>query len=236
MNLIETTHHKKYGFGCGGRDPDSSSPTLKKYHQLLWSRELPNGEMMQLTPGKGLYYLRWKDFDFWSDTIIVDFRYERYRHMIEEVRNWVDDFKAYYEDLTRRSYTIGGTVIFPRRRASINICKGFNSKISDRWDLTLECIRRFYNGEKSPLSNCLEKDREFFELFVDFRGYVDFFLLQDAVSDDYSKVDIWCRTGDFNEPALPKTLDDYFLFIEREYDFLNKRNNRIKEWSEGKGL
>jgi hypothetical protein len=26
-----------------GLDPDSSSPTLRRYHQLLWSKPLPNG-------------------------------------------------------------------------------------------------------------------------------------------------------------------------------------------------
>ena len=31
-------------------------------------------------------------------------------------------------------------------------------------------------------------DRGFFELFADFRGYVDFFLLQDCVSKDYEEV------------------------------------------------
>ena len=222
------------GEGLGGtaHDPDSLSPTLKRYHQLLWSKELPNGEMMELAPGKGLYYLTWKDFDFGSDAIIVDFRYERYRHMIDKVRKRVGDYRAYYDDLTRRSYTIGGSMVFPRRRAGINTSRGFNAKISDRWDLTLECIRRYYKGEKSPLSSCFEKDREFFGLFVDFRGFVDFFLLQAAVSDDYSRVAIWCGKGDFDEPALPKDLADYFLFIEREYAFLEKRNKRIKEWAD----
>ena len=28
---------------AGGRDPDAHSPTLRRYHQLLWSRPLPGG-------------------------------------------------------------------------------------------------------------------------------------------------------------------------------------------------
>ena len=31
------------------RDPDSHSPTLRKYHQLLWSKELPSGNIFTLT-------------------------------------------------------------------------------------------------------------------------------------------------------------------------------------------
>ena len=49
------------GLGAGGSDPDKSSPTLKFYHQLLWSRKLPNGELMKLEPGDQYTYLQWKD-------------------------------------------------------------------------------------------------------------------------------------------------------------------------------
>jgi hypothetical protein len=31
-----------------GKDPDYASPTLKRYHQILWSKELPNGERLDL--------------------------------------------------------------------------------------------------------------------------------------------------------------------------------------------
>ena len=33
---------KTYSDANGG-DPDSTSPTLKKYHKILWNKELPNG-------------------------------------------------------------------------------------------------------------------------------------------------------------------------------------------------
>ena len=28
-----------------GKDPDSFSPTLRKYHHILWNKELPNGKI-----------------------------------------------------------------------------------------------------------------------------------------------------------------------------------------------
>ena len=31
-----------------GLDPDAFSPTLRKYHQLLWSKPLPNGAPFEL--------------------------------------------------------------------------------------------------------------------------------------------------------------------------------------------
>ena len=220
------------GLGYGGSDPDVASPTLQKYHKLLWSKPLPNGESMDLRTGTGPYYLTWKNFCFGSDSIIVSFRYKKYRYMINQVREKVGDYKHFYEDFLRRAYTIGGMIIFPKHHSSMNQNKGTNKYISDRWDLTLECIRRYYKGQTSPLYETLEADRDFYALFSDFKGYSDFFLLQDAVTDDYSEVKIWCGDSIFIEDGLPKTLDDYFLFINNELDFLSKRNARIKKYSE----
>ncbi len=221
---------KNDGLGGGGADPDSKSPTLKKYHQILWSKHLPNGEFMDLQPGNSYHYLLWKDFEFSSDSLVVEFRYYRNKHIIEQVKEKVGDYKKYYEDLIRKSYTIGGMTIFPMHSQSINQRRGCSTKISDRWDLTLECIRRYYKGQESPLYRTLEKDKAFFDLFVDFKGYVDYFFFQDAVSDDYSSVDIWCGKGDFSEDGLPKTVDEYFSFIEKELEFLDKRNKRIRDY------
>ena len=222
------------GLGAGGSDPDNASPTLQKYHKELWSRLLPNGEVMELKMGSGPYYLTWKDFRFGSDSIIVSLRYKKYRHMIEQVKERVGDYKNYYENFLRRANTIGGMIIFPKHPASMNQNRGTNKYIADRWDLTLECIRRYYNGRPSPLYETIEADRKFYELFCDFKGYVDFFFLQDAVTDDYMNVKIWCGDASFTAEGLPKTLDEYFTLIEKEFDFLNKRNERIKEFSESR--
>lgn len=213
-----------------GKDPDTDSPTLKRYHQLLWSKELPNGEVMNLESKKPPYYLTWKDFDFGSDSIIVEMRYPRNQRIINQAYKEIPDYESYYENLVRRSYTIGGMVMFPRHRNSMNQRRGMNIRISDRWDLTLECIRRFYAGEDSPLQKVMESDRAFYDLFVDFKGYVDFFLLQDCVLDDYSKVDIWMGDASFEGSGLPGTVDEYFEFIRKEHEFLDKRNKRIEEY------
>ena len=31
-----------------GKDPDTWSPTLRKYHQTLWNKRLPNGKIFSL--------------------------------------------------------------------------------------------------------------------------------------------------------------------------------------------
>ncbi len=218
------------GLGCGGCDPDSKSPALNLYHSILWSKQLPNGEYLNLKREKSPYHFSWNSFYFSSDSIIVGLRYQKYKHIIEQVKERVGDYKTYYEDLIRKSYTIGGMIIFPIHPNSINQRKGCNPYISDRWDLTMECIRRFYLREDSPLYKVLLSDKDFFDLFVDFKGYVDFFLLQDCVSSDYAKVDIWCGDTTFKKSGLPETVDDYFTFIDKEFKFLEKRNLRIKEY------
>lgn len=127
-------------FGNPGKDPDSKSPTLREYHRILWSKTLPNGERMELNSGKSRYYLRWNDFYFGSDSMLVSFRYARYRSMLEKVADTVEDYHAFVENYFRKIYTIGGMIIFPQHRWSINQARGCNARISDRWDLTLKSL------------------------------------------------------------------------------------------------
>lgn len=218
------------GLGLGATDPDKHSPTLKSYHQQLWSKELPNGEKMNLQPGDQYTYLQWKNFRLSSDTIIISLIHWNNKSMVDQINARLGDYKPFYLDLIHKAYTIGGMIIFPQHQGSINQGKGCNKKISDRWDLTLECIRRYYKGEDSPLYKTLARDKEFFHLFVDFKGYVDYFFLQDCVSDDYSSVDIWCGDDSFEGSGLPKTLDEYFAFIENQLEFLKRRSQRIHEY------
>ncbi len=227
---------RKDGLGGGYSDPDSSSLMLQEYHSVLWGRELPNGEKMKLTKGSGSNYLTWNGFRFGSDAIIVSFRYYRYKEIIEQFKQRIGDYKAFYEDYIHKAYTIGGMIIFPKHNNSMNQCKGTNKLISDRWDLTLECIRRYYEGEDSPLSDVTNSDKKFYDLFVYFKGYVDFFFLQDCVTPDYKKVIIWDGKGDFSESGLPKTVDDYIAFLDKQKLFLNARNNRIAKYCKAKGL
>ena len=40
-----------------GKDIDKDSPTLKKYHKILWSKSLPNGKILNLRDDKADAYL-----------------------------------------------------------------------------------------------------------------------------------------------------------------------------------
>ena len=52
---IDTTFNV-YSDAQGG-DPDSTSPTLGKYHKMLWSKPLPNGKIFELNDNKNGVYL-----------------------------------------------------------------------------------------------------------------------------------------------------------------------------------
>jgi len=222
----------KNGLGAGNSDPDASSKTLQQYHKLLYPRKLPNGDYMELSTGPATIYLRWKEFRFGSDSITASFRYKDYKDMIDNVKRSLPNYKKYMEIFLRKTYTIGGNIIFPKRINSINQKRGCNPKIRDRWDLTLECIKRFYNNEYSPLYDDLEKDRDFFNLFKDFKGYIDYFFLNDCVTDNNKMVIFWTDLVPFVDEPLPRNVPEYIKFIENEIDFVNKRNNRIKEYIE----
>ena len=228
QNYWDNFWNNKKGLGAGNSDPDAESKTLQVYQSLLYSRKLPNGLKMNLKIGDGSYYLTWNDFRFGSDSITASFRYYDYFDMIKKIKNHLPDYKLYMENYIRKCYTIGGNIIFPKHINSINQKRGCDPKIRDRWDLTLECIRRFYDNESSPLTDVLEIDRKFFLLFNDFKGYIDYFFLQDCVVEDYSKVILWTETKPFIDDPLQKAVAAYLNFIENEISFVKKRNKRIQ--------
>ncbi len=212
-----------------GGDPDAKSPTLWKYHRLLWSKKLPNGKEL-LLDDKLHNIADSCEYTFGSDSIIHSFsRWAKYQHIIKQV-----DEKE-IEEFRHLGYTMGGMLIFPKNRInncqSINMARGCNQKIMDRFDLTLECIRRFYNKEKSPLTNCFNNYSAFFEMFIDFKGYVDFFILQDLVSADYTQIKFYHPFTNFEGSPLPQTLDEYLKYKSKNIEFINNRNKRIEKWA-----
>jgi hypothetical protein len=129
------------------------------------------------------------------------------------------------------TYTIGGMMVFPGNqiggKQTINGARGFTRTISDRFDLTLECIRRHYVSEESPLEATLSRYAGFFALFGDFRGYVSFFLLDDLVTDDIG-VRFFMPFDDFRPPFVPQDTRVYAEYRRRSIEFVDARNLRIE--------
>jgi len=214
-----------------GRDPDKYSPTLRRYHKLLWSKPLPNGaifELVDTTPGVYLHHRAGeREFFLASDAVIPSFVKER------RIAHIFDDIPAEEVAAFRSAgYTIGGMMIFPGnqidRKMTINSQRGCHPRIKDRFDLTVECIRRYYVGERSPLFETLDRYADFFALFGDFRGYVEFFLLQDLVTADGVAVRFFAPFSEFVSWPVPATTEGYRAYMRNALDFIQARNERIR--------
>ena len=65
--------------------------------------------------------------------------------------------------------------------------------------------------------------RDFFALFEDFRRYVEFFMLQDLVTDDCCAVRFFMPFDDFNTSSVPRDGDAY-----KEYRHLSIESSRLE--------
>ena len=134
------------------------------------------------------------------------------------------------EELFRCGSKIGRYILFPAYRIdsknTINSARGMFPKIGDRMDLTLEAIRRHYVGEKSPLTDVLDRYLDFFELFVDFEGVVDFWLLNDLVEDHY-RVQFFIPFDNIRRNAAPIDMHEYIQLKSATVRFLNARTEGI---------
>jgi hypothetical protein len=221
-----------------GKDPDSDSPTLRRYHRRLWSKPLPGGALFELDVTTPYAYLHHDskelgEFYLSSDAVVPtwsrlhegDTRWPQVASIIEQIP------EAEREEFRRIGYTIGGMMIWPGYKLpgvmTINQARGCNGSIVDRFDLTLECVRRHYSDEPSPLGRTLAAYREFFALFGDFRGFVEFFHLQDLVSEDAFAVKFMMPFDDFATGRLPRNLGAYLRYRECAIEFIELRNQRI---------
>lgn len=217
---------------AGAGDADTTSATLRRYHQLLWSKPLPDGTPFTLDTSSRRRYLHHAshrgEFFLASDTCVPTYRsWTQMASIIEQCSTReLDEFQ-------RLNHTIGGILVFPGERRpgaqTLNQARGFARAIGDRLDLTLECIRRSYAGEANPLDRTLAAYWDFFELFESFEGYVDFFLLQDLVADDGS-VQFLRNFDGFSASPLPRDVEDYREYRARSMAFLAARNRRIAAW------
>ena len=220
-----------------GRDPDAFSKTLKRYHQILWSKPLPNGLTLELEPIGSYLAFRFnmQTIKFGSDSISNSYMgTKKIAHLKDQIS------QPEFEEFRDKGSTIGGYLIFPSEREggkmTINGARGFNSKIADRFDLTLECIRRHYQRQQHPLESTFNSpiNKFFFSLFKDFQGYVDFFLLQDLVDNNYEVVNFFTALrNDFAGSPIPETAAEYRAYKDATLEFVTQRNVRIDHWDRG---
>ena len=211
-----------------GKDPDRFSKTLRRYHWLLWNKPLPNGDFL-FAPGATDRELRYTlgDSEF---SLAPDCMHNTFRHWkrLLPITQLVPETDADVND--RMSFTIGNSIIFPGHRidgnSTINGARGLHHQIRDRFDLTLECIRRHYLHEPHPLERTLGAYQSFFQRFVSFRGYVCFFLLDDLV-DTNDQVRFLLPWSGFDEPPVPTSVEGYKSYYLGLLTVISARNARI---------
>ncbi len=212
---------------CG--DPDTDSLKLYDFHKYLWNKALPNGKNLEtLVYGSKSSRLLIKNnlYDNLSSDRMCPHFDGKYNNKFD---GWLTLSEK--EELKHVVRTIGGHILFPahkRNGFTINQARGVSRIISDRFDLTLECIRLFYLNEQNPLNDSLLRYKDFFELFLDFKGYINFFLLQDFINKN-DQVIFTIPFDGFNRSALPQNIKEYKEYSTKTIEIINKRNKRILE-------
>ena len=217
---------------ANGGDPDATSLTLRHYHRFLWSKPLPNGQLFDLHSGKRGHYLYHQsalgEFSLGSDAITHSYKNQiKKKWLVAQIPNEA-------QELFDLGATIGAYIIFPKnqveRKQTINQARGILRLIDDRFDLTLECIRRYYASDSSPLEKVLGRYASFFGLFETFEGYVNFFFLDDLI-DDRGEVKFYLPFDKFQSPPEFKGPEDYLVYKNRTASFIKTRNRRIENYA-----
>jgi hypothetical protein len=205
-------------------DPDASSPTLLHYHHLLWSKPLRSGRCFDLTPRRRRpfwleHHSDLGDFYLTSDSVMATFT--RRPDMLAIIGQLPPGEIDAFNSIT---YTVGGMILWPGNQIdgkwTINQARGCIARIADRFDLTVECVRRHYAGDNTyPLADVFGRYLDFFGLFGSFAGYLDFWLLDDLVDAD-GDVKLFLPSENFTFPPVPRSLADYLIFRQRTIKFV----------------
>lgn len=210
-------------------DPDKDSSKLYRIHSFLWNQTIPNKGVLDLSVSAKHYAQKILITNL-TDNLSSD---RMCPHFVGIYNNRFDDWLSDLEKerFQRKVRSIGGHIVFPahtKNGHTINQARGVNAKIRDRFDLTLECIRRFFENQKSsPLSNTLERYSDFFLLFKNFETYISFFLLQDFVQD--GKVIFSLPFDDFERTAFPQDATEYKSYMNNVVKKIDSRNKRIRQ-------
>lgn len=236
-------------------DPDSHSRNLQQWHQRLWDRRLADGAGLQLTSPRRGVLLTDSGIALTSDAAVPAWEHWA---QVQALKPETDELvrargRGSIHQLGWRLYDMGCFLLFPGlqigRQHTINQARGWTLAIADRLDLTLECIRRYYDqlpdasapelpaGYEltNPLGPVLHRYRTFFDLFGSFDNYVTFWMLEDLVTDEPGGPQVRFlmpryESGPYDfqrESGLPRTARAYSEYLFAADDFVHARNRRL---------
>ena len=269
MQIYYNYYNKKYQNEKSLPDPDYECKRLYEFHGVLWNRQCennPNIPSVNICEQSIWLKLNNENITLKSDSFVsIGWHYKKLQDVINKAKEKLDEesidkeiklispelkerrqydesfslWKKFIWLYLQKSNTIGGFIVFPSHVNSINQMRGTKAEISDRFDLTLECIRRAYKqnefirNSNNPLFGINDQDKEFFNMFGSFENYIDFFFLQDWVDDNYKVKNLLNNEPlddySFSESnPLPTETDEWWTFYKNLMDRLDKRNTRIK--------
>ncbi len=123
------------------------------------------------------------------------------------------------EEFMRIGYTIGGMMVFPANRVdgkmTINGARGCHPRIKDRFDLTVECIRRHYLERAQPAGRHARPVRRLLRPVRRLRGLRG--LLPPAGPGQRGRfaVRFFMPFEDFTASPLPATVDAYLGYRQQ---------------------
>lgn len=228
-------------------DPDARNDQLRESHRLLWSKPLAGGPDLELSGRRWSDYLKVESLPgHWS--VGSDNFATTHANALPTLSAGLDSFT---DGHLCALCTIGGYIVFPNviaqqlpnstnlaaRRWSVNQARGMEARISDRFDLTLEAIRLFYQGAvlrtENPIGDVLEAYRWWFDLFgkgaEGFHRFADFFFLT-PILDTEEQVKSFGGLGLAFDRALPKDETAYGAYVADQVAFVTMRNELITDW------
>ena len=270
-NGYSVYYNSKYPDKRSLPDPDACSERLYEFHGVLWEKQRKQTEFLNLNIPqivicqKSIWFkLNNKNIALGSDSIMNIYWHRTSGNMPEimkKISQTKSNYKEFIKEYLKKANTIGGFVLFTRHNNSINQQRG-KRPIDDRFDLTLECIRRayqyrdFYREDNNPLFGLSEEDKKFFRMFGSFENYAKFFCLNKSydgkhnwVTEDCSAVyDLMSENGEktllkegWPEKILPcdytseeEKVAKWWIFYRNIMNRLDARNEQIKEVIEGK--
>lgn len=231
-----------------GMDPDKVSVDLRESHRAIWSKPLPDGQLLELSEPDWSGYLkvvllpgRW--------TVGSDNFATTHANALPTFARGLEGFA---DGHLCEFCTIGGYIVFPNgvaqqlptsvnnavRRWSMNQARGMERRISDRFDLTLEAIRMFFAGavdrNENPLGDVLEAYRWWFDLFGSgtegFLAYADFFFLTPWLDSDGYVKPFGTLSLTFADTLPRHDEAAYRAYVADQLAFVGTRNALIAQW------
>jgi hypothetical protein len=219
------------------KDVDAASPRLYCCHELLWSGELPNGENLRLVfcrESDNRFMLKDENFPLPLTSDTISRSHSKLDNLLQSGVISKEEANGYL----RASRSIGSFLIWPIRGDkgnpwnTVNIVRA--RTVNDRIDLTLWHLKNCYEknwgederdelGKPIGLYKTFKLYRSWFELFKTFKGFVDFFHLQDFVNEGDYSVQLFAETT-----AIRMGSDLELKYVRWLLDKISARDEKLR--------